>query len=82
MSFRTTYEMLGLDYENEKILRKIENEENIDEEVFYPRMTNYTYSNKGEEDYKYEEKGRNEKEDADPDKREEDRDRNKAKDKV
>ena len=83
MSFRTTYKMLGLDYENEKILRKIENEENIDEEVFYPRQTSYTFSAKGKEDYENENKGgRDEKEDADPNKREEDRDRNKAKDKV
>lgn len=81
MSFRTTYEMLGLDYENEKILRRIENEENVDEDIFYPRMTAYTYSAKGKEDYENE-KGRPEKDDADPDKREEDKDRNKAKQNV
>lgn len=81
MSFRTTYEMLGLDYENEKILRRIENEDAVDETIFYPRMTSYTYSAKGKEDYDNE-GGRPEKDGANPDKREEDRDRNKAKEGI
>ena len=46
-----------------------------------PRSKHMPY-NKGEEDYKYEEKGRPEKDDADPGKREEDKDRNKAKQNV
>lgn len=79
MSFRTTYEMLGLDYENEKILRRIENEDAVDETIFYPRMTAYTYSVNQDNESK---SGRPEKYDANPDKREEDRDRNKAKEGI
>ncbi len=80
MSFRTTYEMLGLDYENEKILRRIENENAVDETIFYPRMTAYTFSAKGKEDYENE--GGRPRGDKDPDKQQEDIDRRKAKEGI
>ena len=46
MSYRSAFEMLNCDFENEKVLRKIENEENLDEEVFYPRLSAFTVSGK------------------------------------
>lgn len=80
MSFKTTYEMLGLNYENEKTLREIENEEIVDETIFYPRQTSYTWSAKGAEDYQNEE-GRPQG-DNNPDKQQEDVDRRKAKEGI
>lgn len=47
-SHRTTYEMLGVDFENEKIRRKEENEQKLSETLFYARETNYTHSGKTE----------------------------------
>ena len=80
MSFKTTYEMLGLDFENEKILRRIENEETVDESIFYPRQTAYTWSAKGKEDYDNE--GGRPQGDKNPDKQQEDIDRRKAKEDI
>ena len=53
-SYRSTYELMGMDYESEKEKRESENEENLDKEVFYARQTAFTFSAKGEEDYVYE----------------------------
>lgn len=50
-SFKTTYEILNIDYENEKQRRQEENEEKLDENLFYARQTAYTFSSKGKEDY-------------------------------
>lgn len=50
-SFKTTYELLNIDYENEKQRREEENENKLDETVFYARQTAYTFTAKGKEDY-------------------------------
>ena len=42
LSYKTTIEMLGLDYQEELDRRKKENEENIDSEVFLPHQSSYT----------------------------------------
>lgn len=49
MSFKSTYEMLGRNYETEKLLRQKENKESLDKETFYPRQTSYTYTGDNEE---------------------------------
>ncbi|WP_162267018.1 hypothetical protein, partial [Clostridium botulinum] len=49
MSFKSTYEMLGRNYETEKLLRQKENKEILDKETFYPRQTSYTYTGDNEE---------------------------------
>lgn len=46
MSFQSTYEMLGRNYETEKLLRESENEKNVSDKIFYPRQTSYTYNGK------------------------------------
>lgn len=76
MSFKSTYTMLGFDYDNEKLLRKLENEDKTDETIFYPRMTGYTFSSKGKEDYDNEGKSKGRPVDNnDPDKQLEDQNR-------
>lgn len=51
MSFKSTYEMLGMDYQTEKDRRTQENDDKIDEKVFSARQTAFTFSAKGKEDY-------------------------------
>lgn len=51
MSYESTYNMLGVDFNTEKERRILENEENLDLDVFAPRMTNFTFSKANDKDY-------------------------------
>jgi len=51
MSFESTYQMLGKDFESEKEKRIKENNEKLDSDIFYARQTAFTFSAKGDEDY-------------------------------
>ena len=46
-SYKTAYEMLGVDYNDEINKRKEENEQKLDELVFYPRMNANTFTSDG-----------------------------------
>jgi len=46
-SYKTAYEMLGVDYNDEINKRKEENESKLDEVVFYPRMNANTFTSDG-----------------------------------
>lgn len=46
LSYETTLNVLGMDYETEKLKRENENKEKIDEKVFFPHATSYTVSGK------------------------------------
>ena len=78
-SYKTAYDMLGIDYENEIRLRKEENEKNIND-IFSPRMNAHTYSAKGEEDWLLEPKAGRKVDNNNPDKQIEDQDRRKSQD--
>lgn len=54
MSYEGAYNMLGVDFNTEKERRSSENEENLDTDVFFPRMNANTFSAKGAEDYENE----------------------------
>lgn len=50
-SYKTAFELLGVDYHDEIAKREEENEKQMDLNTFYPRMTNYTFSKANDKDY-------------------------------
>lgn len=50
-SYKTAYEMLGVDYNDEIAKRREENSKSMDKEIFYPRMNANTFSSADDKDY-------------------------------
>ena len=74
-SFETAYNILGVDYEDEKIKRIKENDENADD-IFRPRQTNYTFTDTNDNGRPQDENSK------DPNKQQDDIDRRKAKEDI
>lgn len=74
-SYKTIYETIGLNYEDEKERRIAENEEKV-EEIFSPRLTNYTVNGKDLDDDKEKYAKEEENQNEDKEKQESDNTRN------